>query len=295
MAKAEAEAAPPEVRPWLLQRLLRLVLDLVTGLLKFLVLAGSCLWAYRIRLISVQKFGYLIHEFDPWFNARATKYLSKNGWHAFFHWYDYMSWYPLGRPIGTTIYPGMQILSVGIHRFLRLFPDSRWDLPGKELVPPRWLPMLPGHGTLSVGKMSVNNVCVMVPAWLAAVATLSIFLLTWEVSESSGAAVCAALVMSIIPAHLMRSMTGEFDNECVAMAAFCTAFWLWCRSIRHTTSWPWAVPAALAYAGAVATWGGYIFVNNLIALHAAVLVGLGKYHSGLFRAYCIWHFGCHND
>ena len=39
-------------------------------------------------------------------------------------------------------------------------------------------------------------------------ATFSIFLLTWEVSESSGAAVCAALVMSIIPAHLMRSMTG---------------------------------------------------------------------------------------
>ena len=27
-----------------------------------------------------------------------------------FHWLDYMSWYPaLGRPIGTTIYPGMQI------------------------------------------------------------------------------------------------------------------------------------------------------------------------------------------
>jgi hypothetical protein len=44
---------------------------------------------------------------------------------------------------------------------------------------------------------------------LASVATFSIFLLTWEVSESSGAAVCAALVMSIIPAHLMRSMTGR--------------------------------------------------------------------------------------
>ena len=25
------------------------------------------------------------------FNTRATKYLAKNGWHAFFHWYDYMS------------------------------------------------------------------------------------------------------------------------------------------------------------------------------------------------------------
>ena len=29
-------------------------------------------------------------------------------------------------------------------------------------------------------------------------------------------------------------------------------------------------------------------VNNLIALHAAVLVGLGKYGTGLYRAYSIW-------
>ena len=28
--------------------------------------------------------------------------------------YDYMVWYPLGRPIGTTIYPGMQFASVWI-------------------------------------------------------------------------------------------------------------------------------------------------------------------------------------
>lgn len=26
--------------------------------------------------------------------------------------YDHESWYPLGRPVGTTIYPGMQITSV---------------------------------------------------------------------------------------------------------------------------------------------------------------------------------------
>lgn len=32
-------------------------------------------------------------------------------------------------------------------------------------------------------------------------------------------------------------------------------------------------------------------VNNLIALHAAVLVGFGKYNSGLHRAYSIWHLG----
>lgn len=172
-------------------------------------------------------------------------------------------------------------------------------------------------------------------------------------------------------------MKGEFDNECVAMAAFCTAFWLWCRCVRHSTSWPWAVPAALAYVSCMhitarvvsspmtfwpfgvgcilrtfgvqrralwaenmcsshvqqpgvlrsvarqALWqlGAVTFlfapqgpgellpsavntdarrvktlwlhvtpikVNNLIALHAAVLVGLGKYNTGLYRSYSIW-------
>eukprot|EP00438_Fugacium_kawagutii_P013249 Skav234489 [mRNA] locus=scaffold3731:114640:117715:+ [translate_table: standard] len=165
-ASGVEECKESKFQPSLPQKLLRFLLDLLSAFLKFLILAGSCLWAYRIRQISVQKFGFLIHEFDPWFNTRATKYLAKHGWHAFFHWYDYMSWYPLGRPIGTTIYPGMQILSVWIWRFLKLFPKKTVAMPGRDLVPESWLPMLPGHGQISMGPMSVNDVCVMVPAWV---------------------------------------------------------------------------------------------------------------------------------
>lgn len=61
------------------------------------------------------RFGHIIHEFDPWFNYRAAEYLAQHGLTRFFRWYDYMSWYPIGRPIGTTIYPGMQIWAVGIY------------------------------------------------------------------------------------------------------------------------------------------------------------------------------------
>lgn len=74
--------------------------------------------AYHIRMYAIHTYGYVIHEFDPWFNYRATEYLAERGWHAFFHWFDYMSWYPLGRPVGTTIYPGMQITAVAIWRAL---------------------------------------------------------------------------------------------------------------------------------------------------------------------------------
>jgi len=37
----------------------------------------------------------VIHEFDPWFNFRATKYLAEHGWHAFFHWFDYKARAPV--------------------------------------------------------------------------------------------------------------------------------------------------------------------------------------------------------
>jgi len=94
--------------------------------------------------------------------------------------------------------------------------------------------------------------------------------------------------MAIIPAHLMRSMGGEYDNECVAMAAICATFWLWLRSVRNPTSWPWGLLSGASYIYMVAAWGGYIFVLNMIGLHAAMLVGLGRFNSGVHKAYTLF-------
>eukprot|EP00984_Skeletonema_dohrnii_P028605 scaffold18659_cov96-Skeletonema_dohrnii-CCMP3373.AAC.1 len=58
--------------------------------------------------LAIQEYGPVIHEFDPYFNWRATQYLYENGYKKFFTWFDHKVWYPLGRPVGTTIYPGMQ-------------------------------------------------------------------------------------------------------------------------------------------------------------------------------------------
>ena len=40
------------------------------------------------------------------FNFRATKYLVEHGLTEFNNWFDSESWYPLGRVVGGTIYPG---------------------------------------------------------------------------------------------------------------------------------------------------------------------------------------------
>ena len=86
------------------------------------------IWADVSRFVSFSHNGYIyfrgippprpsnhvpsrsvIHEFDPYFNFRAAQYLYDNGWERFAKWFDYKVWYPLGRPVGTTIYPGMQV------------------------------------------------------------------------------------------------------------------------------------------------------------------------------------------
>lgn len=273
----------PQVLRWILEVLL---LAAKVGLVLY-----ACLRAYRIRLHAVHVYGYIIHEFDPWFNFRAAKYLAKHGWYEFFHWYDYMSWYPLGRPIGTTIYPGMQISAVAIWHAMKQIPKFKWRVPAEVWT---YLPMdaklfFPGFGLLSFGPMSLNNICVMMPAWFGAGTTFFMFLLTAECSGSTSAGVISAYVMAVIPAGLMRTMAGVYDNECVAITTFVACFWLWCRSLRTPSSWPFGILCGLAYIYSVANWGGYIFVNNLIGLNAAVLVAIGKYTHGLYLSYTLWY------
>ena len=62
--------------------------------------------AFSTRLFAVLRFESVIHEFDPYFNFRTTKFLAQEGFYSFHNWFDDRAWYPLGRIIGGTIYPG---------------------------------------------------------------------------------------------------------------------------------------------------------------------------------------------
>jgi len=222
--------------------------------------------AYFIRLFAINTYGRVIHEFDPWFNFRATQYLADHGLDRFFKWYDYMSWYPLGRPVGTTIYPGMQMSSVFIWNALSYFNRP----------------------------MSLNDVCCFVPAWFGISATVFLGLLTGECTQSYVSGAAAALIMAILPAHIMRSVGGGYDNESIALTAMCCTFFCWCRALRPDPkktngeatrdSVIFGTLCGFSYIYMVAAWGGYVFVLNMVGVHAALLVLLGRYSSRLHRA-----------
>ncbi|EED93659.1 oliosaccharyl transferase, partial [Thalassiosira pseudonana CCMP1335] len=223
--------------------------------------------AYTIRLHAIETYGHIIHEFDPYFNFRAAQYLYDNGWQKFCTWFDYMSWYPLGRPVGTTIYPGMQVTAVWLVR--------------------SWLPM------------SLNDVCCLLPAWFGAWATLitgfpSHSRSTTCLQTTSLLSMLATMYfMGIVPAHIMRSVGGGYDNESVAMTAMILVFYLWTRSLLSSstmTAFFWGSVTGVAYFYMVASWGGYVFVINLVGAHCATLILLGRHSSKLHAAYSAFYF-----
>jgi hypothetical protein len=78
----------------------------ITSLITFIVLTCAYISGFMSRLFSVIRFESIIHEFDPWFNYRSTAYMTENGFYNFLNWFDDLAWYPLGRIVGGTVYPG---------------------------------------------------------------------------------------------------------------------------------------------------------------------------------------------
>ena len=96
--------------------------------------------------------------------------------------------------------------------------------------------------------MSLNDICCYMPAWFGSLTPLIVGLWGYEASTSSMSSVnydqhphfkvgiFSLILMSVIPAGLMRTIGGVFDNECIAITAMTCTFYLWCKSLSTSGS-----------------------------------------------------------
>ncbi|XP_055333682.1 dolichyl-diphosphooligosaccharide--protein glycosyltransferase subunit STT3B-like [Paramacrobiotus metropolitanus] len=225
------------------------------ALFPILVLALAWIVGFCSRLFAVVRFEAIIHEFDPWFNYRATHYMVKNGFYNFLNWFDERAWYPLGRIVGGTVYPGLMITSGAIHYALSLLN-------------------IPVH---------IRDICVFLAPIFSGLTAIATFLLTREL-WSTGAGLFAACFIAIVPGYISRSVAGSYDNEGIAIFALIFVYYLWVKSVS-TGSVYWSALSALAYFYMVSAWGGYVFIINLIPLHVFVLLLMGRFTSRIYVAY----------
>uniref|UniRef100_A0A8C5B145 Dolichyl-diphosphooligosaccharide--protein glycosyltransferase subunit STT3A n=1 Tax=Gadus morhua TaxID=8049 RepID=A0A8C5B145_GADMO len=189
--------------------------------------------AFSTRLFSVLRFESVIHEFDPYFNYRTTRFLTEEGFYKFHNWFDDRAWYPLGRIIGGTIYPGLMVTSAALYHVLHFF-----------------------HITIDI-----RNVCVFLAPLFSSFTTIVTYHFTKELKDA-GAGLLAAAMIAIVPGYISRSVAGSYDNE------------------------GRAAQTGYAEKGTVSSWGGYVFLINLIPLHVLVLMLTGRFSHRIYVAYC---------
>uniref|UniRef100_H2ZLK9 Dolichyl-diphosphooligosaccharide--protein glycosyltransferase subunit STT3B n=1 Tax=Ciona savignyi TaxID=51511 RepID=H2ZLK9_CIOSA len=214
-----------------------------------------CLIAFASRLFAVIRFESIIHEFDPWFNYRATHRLTTYGYYDFLNWFDERAWYPLGRIVGGTIYPGLMVTAGLLH----------WVMNTLHLT------------------VHIRDVCVFLAPLFSGLTSIATFFLTREL-WSSGAGLFAACFIAIVPGYISRSVAGSYDNEGVAIFALQLTYFLWIKALKKGSVF-WAVCCALSYFYMVSAWGGYVFIINLIPLHVFVLLLMQRFSSRVYVAY----------
>ncbi|KAL4194135.1 hypothetical protein AMTRI_Chr05g67180 [Amborella trichopoda] len=229
--------------------------DAFGNVLSFFILILIGVLAFSIRLFSVIKYESVIHEFDPYFNYRVTQFLTKNGIYDFWNWFDDRTWYPLGRVIGGTVYPGLTLTAGSIWWFL-----NSLNIP-----------------------LSVETVCVFTAPIFSAFASWATYLLTKEV-KGVGAGLTAAALIAMVPSYISRSVAGSYDNEAVAIFALVFTFYLYIKTL-NTGSLFYATLNALSYFYMVCSWGGYTFIINLIPMHVLLCIVTGRYSPRLYIAY----------
>lgn len=224
-------------------------------LLKLLILSIAAVLSFSTRLFSVLRFESVIHEFDPYFNYRTTRYLAEEGFYEFHNWFDDRAWYPLGRIIGGTIYPGLMVTSAVLYHVMHFF-----------------------HVTIEV-----RNVCVFLAPLFSSLTALVTYQLTKELKDA-GAGLIAASMIAIVPGYISRSVAGSYDNEGIAIFCMLLTYFLWIKSVK-TGSLLWSTLCSLAYFYMVSSWGGYVFLINLIPMHVFALMVTGRFSHRIYVAY----------
>ena len=179
----------------------------------------------------------------------------ENGFYNFLNWFDDRAWYPLGRIVGGTVYPGLMVTSGSIYWALNLIN-------------------IPVH---------IRDICVFLAPIFSGLTALATYFFTKEV-WSQGAGLFAACFIAIVPGYISRSVAGSYDNEGIAIFALMFTYYLWIKAVK-TGSIFWATLTALSYFYMVSAWGGYVFIINLIPLHVFVLLIMGRYSRKIFIAY----------
>ena len=225
---------------------------------RHLIVVGILVLAFSTAFImrsQPMEFGFELHEFDPYFNYRATEYLVENGIEAYYDWNDELSWYPSGRDVSSS----SQVI---LHQTAAA---TYW---------------------LFGGGAPLYDFIIIFPIVVGSLAVVSMFALV-RVIGGTTAGLISAMLMAVSLPIILRGMAGWFKSEPLGIFYGLTGTYLFLSGIKSDRR---PVAAAKIFGGglliafSLSAWGGSQFFVLPIGILIMCLPFLRKDHSFLVWA-----------
>jgi dolichyl-diphosphooligosaccharide--protein glycosyltransferase len=241
-----------------------------SSLMEFSILILILFIAFMIRMLPI-RWGFYLGEFDPYMEYRLAKYMVNNGFFSWASWHDYQTWYPFGRSMGTSVYPGLSAAVAFLYIILK----------------PLGLSIGPMFTADPLNTDSLYNLCIMFPVIGGVLACLGIYFLGRDIGGKE-VGLLSALFLALSASIIGYTQLGFFDDDCAIFGViFFILFFLRSiepeRSLRNGLTY--AVAAGLSLGWILVTMGTGRYPLAMTVLFVFVLILLRKYSSRLLLSY----------
>ena len=200
-----------------------------SSLLIISLLSLIFLIALITRLLPM-RWGFYLSEFDPHYQYRLTEHIVENGFFSWMNWKDSLSWYPQGRDVAQTSFPGLALTAAFFYRV-----TDALGLP-----------------------ITLLQLCVVFPAIMGALTCLVIYFLGKDIGGKK-VGVFSAFFLSLNSSYVSRTSLGFFDDETVGIFGILLFMLFFLRSIEpkgtFRTNLFYSVAAGLSLGYLFASWG----------------------------------------
>lgn len=232
--------------------------------------------AFIVRLLPI-RWGYYLSEFDPQWHYRLTKHMVDNGllswasgWSMIDPSRDMMSWYPWGRDVASTSFPGLALTAAFFYQIANALGLS-FNFSANPLI-----------------SDPVYNFCVIFPVIMGTLTCLVMYFLGKDIGGKQ-VGLFSAFFLALSPSFIGRTSLGFFDDESVGIFAILLFILFFLRSIEPERSlrnnFGYAIAAGLSLGYMSASWGASRYPIGMAVLFVFILVVLRRYSSRLLLSY----------
>jgi len=240
-------------------------------LLEFSILILILMLGFTVRLLPM-RWGYYISEFDPYWQYRVTKDIVQNGYLHWATWQDKMSWWPWGRDVGGSTFPGLPMTMATFFIALNALG----------------IPMAPSFTTNPLASDPVYNFVVIFPVIMATLTIIAIYFFGKDIGGKE-VGLFAAFFLALNASYIGRTELGFSDDETVGIFGIILFFLLFLRAIEKErplrTNLVYGIASGLTLGYILASWGAARYPVGLTVLFVVVLLLLRRYSTRLLMAY----------